>query len=736
MIEADPSLLHASLTDVGKVREVNEDAFGSDDVGHGRLFVVADGMGGHQSGDVASRLAVKSIIEGFRDSTAIDPSRRLLDALKSAHERIMARQGQRTGRDRMGTTAVALYISPDLAHYAWVGDSRIYLVREGQLSSITRDHTVGRELLERGVLGPDELVSHPDGHKLSRALGMERQWQPECAPAPLPLEAGDMFLLCTDGLYKFLPEGEVLSVLLAHDPEQAAGRLVELANERGGGDNITVQLVRVGTREAAVEAAAREGHIGSLTMELQALVSTEAEVEVVVPTAPSTAKLGPGEEVAAVQEPQAEVSQAEESRTEERPIEETQAEEPPTEEPEAEESPTEEPPAEEPQAEEPPAEEPQAEEPQAEEPPPEASPAGEPTVEEPQAEEPRSEASPPEGDHEPRTRRIGPGDTAESHPALPLPSPDGEDPVADEVTEDGETDEALEDPEPMGSDVEVEVLADDRPQAPPRAAALPAGPRKTVRSMQALPFDPEPEDAGDAAVEQPAATASGGVPTPRAVVAVDAAVASGDLAREEDLPHAEPRVARYAEPAHEGRVSKLLVATGVAIGLLFVVLLVSLIGVAFSVVFPRSPEDVPGFTSSTRPGDTTTSAARDSEMARAAASIRSIPELEQCDQQWSLLREHRDVLAGDAYTMRDIAGRVYRCYDHDALTAVEAFHDDPSDVNRKDARTKIGHARRFLEPGSRADDTLKFVAAAVAADLGPAEVEQRLAEVKGWEASL
>ena len=666
-------LLHAALTDVGRVREVNEDAFGSDEVGHGQLFVVADGMGGHQSGDVASRLAVKSIIEGFRDSTAIDPSRRLLDALRSAHERIMARQGQRTGRDRMGTTAVALYISPELAHYAWVGDSRIYLVREGQLSSITRDHTVGRELLERGVLGPEELVSHPDGHKLSRALGMERQWQPECGAAPLPLDSGDMFLLCSDGLYKSIPDGDVLSVLLGHEPEQAADRLVVLANERGGTDNITVQVVRVGSREAAVEAAAREGHIGSLTTELQALASVEiAEIEAVTPSRPSTHRLGPGGNAGDV---------------------------------------------------------------------------------------PGDEA-PTDGDVEPPTVRIGPGDTAESQPVVPIPPPDDFDAaedVTDDETAEGETDDELAetDVEPAVSDVEplssggeaaivAENLPDDRPQTSPpvvRAATLPSGPRSTVRSMQALPYPPEHDsssgDQDESSEETRVVSAAASVPTPRAIAVVQTPEATPAIS---EVRPAEGEPAGPVEPPDDEvprkrGMSKFVIVAGMAIGLLFILLVVSLIGVVASVMIPRGSRSQ-GFTDSPSSGGTPVVAVRDPDLAGAAASIRAIPEEQQCDQQWSLLREHHSVLAADPYTLRDISGRVYRCYDRQALDAVETFQRDGTDANRKVARTKIGHARRFLEPGSRADNALEAVAAGVAADLGPVELESRVAELDAWEESL
>lgn len=285
-------LRHAGLSDVGRVREVNEDAYAAEEVGSGQLFVVADGMGGHESGDVASRIAVQTTIESFRNGHAIDTSQRLVDALSAAHQSIVTRQGQRKGRERMGTTAVALHVVPGQAHYAWVGDSRIYLVRDGELSAITRDHTLGRELLERGYQDAEQVRVNPERDKLARALGMRDQWHPETAP-PLPLEPGDMFLMCTDGLYRRVTESDMVSVLLGQEPVEAAIQLVQMANDGGGEDNITVQVIHVDTREAAVEAAARGGHIGSLTTELLALTDTEDTEGIELPQAPATQQLGP-----------------------------------------------------------------------------------------------------------------------------------------------------------------------------------------------------------------------------------------------------------------------------------------------------------------------------------------------------------------------------------------------------------------------------------------------------------
>jgi len=287
-----PDLRHAGLSDVGRVRDVNEDACAAEELTGGHLFVVADGMGGHQSGDVASRIAVNTVVDAFRAGQAIDLSQRLVDALTTAHQSIVARQGQRRGRERMGTTAVALFVTPGQAYYAWVGDSRIYLVRDGELSAITRDHTLGRELLERGYQDVAQVQANPERDKLARALGMKDQWHPESSPSPLPLEPGDMFLLCSDGLYRKVPEGDILATLLGLEPVEAAIQLIQMANDGGGEDNITVQVVHVDTRDAAIEAAAQGGHVGSLTTELMAL-SEEDVGDLPERQVPATQQLGP-----------------------------------------------------------------------------------------------------------------------------------------------------------------------------------------------------------------------------------------------------------------------------------------------------------------------------------------------------------------------------------------------------------------------------------------------------------
>ena len=656
--EASSNMVHAAYSDTGRVREVNEDAYGSEEVGHGWLFVVADGMGGHQSGDVASRLAVKSILEAFRNSTAIDPSRRLLESLATAHERIMARQGGSTGRERMGTTVVALYVTPGVAHYAWVGDSRIYLVRDGQISAITRDHTVGRELVDRGMSTPAEVLENPDAHKLSRALGMDQQWEPECAPNPLPTEPGDMLLMCSDGLYRMVPEGDALSLLLANEPVEAAIRLVELANERGGKDNITVQVVHVGSREAAVEAAAREGYIGSLTTELQALVTSDT-----LEGPPVTEKLGPGDTI------------------ESRPVG---------------------------------AEGDATDLPDSVALRPEESAVG-------LAARLKASSDGEGASVDPPTEGIGSedGDAVGDASAPATARPTAEQAAEDEASEDEDPTERI-DPELAAAIVDA---ARTRSEPAERL-----GPGDTIRTrpvespaqqrvMAASP--PPPPRAAPRAASLPSGPTP---PPPQAAVSAPAPVV------------AEPvRVARI-EPSRKKGPNKIVLLAGAGIGLLFAVLLVALLVTAAGFLLPRGKSSRQDLASSPLVPAEAVVAARSPAVQLAASAIRSVPEVQHCDQQWSLLRESADVLSADPYTLQDVSGRVYRCFDAQALASVMALEAAPGTATRKAAATDIGHAKRFLQPPSRADATLKAVSSAVVADLGSEEVARRLAELDRWEA--
>jgi PPM family protein phosphatase len=244
MLEID----FAELSDVGRVRVGNEDYLGhvAPDTleqarSHGWLFAVADGVGGHEKGEVASRTAIETLVEGFREASRGEPLSGLLEKLvRRANTRILD-AGMNSG---MATTVVACALRYDRAVIAHVGDSRCYLVRGKDGTLLTRDHTIANEHARLGLLSSEEAAEAETRHILSRSLGSELSVSVEISERQvLP---GDVLLLCSDGLHGALSTEDITTVVSeTADVELAARRLVALANEKDGSDNITAQVVRV-----------------------------------------------------------------------------------------------------------------------------------------------------------------------------------------------------------------------------------------------------------------------------------------------------------------------------------------------------------------------------------------------------------------------------------------------------------------------------------------------------------
>jgi serine/threonine protein phosphatase PrpC len=243
----------AERTDVGLVRDHNEDYLGYASAAtpaqartHGWLFVLADGVGGQEKGEVASRTAVESMVEGFRKARDGEPHTALLPRLvQQANTQVFetAVTGGRTSAG-MASTIVACALRYDRVVVAHVGDSRCYLIRNGQAAQITRDHTVASEQVRMGLITAKEAGEGETNHILSRSLGTELIANVETNDHQV--FAGDVLLLCSDGLHGSV-EGSEMAALCGHgrDLQTAAEKLVALANDRGGGDNISVQLIRV-----------------------------------------------------------------------------------------------------------------------------------------------------------------------------------------------------------------------------------------------------------------------------------------------------------------------------------------------------------------------------------------------------------------------------------------------------------------------------------------------------------
>ena len=229
-------------TDTGRLRERNEDAY----LIREPLFAVADGMGGHRGGDVASALALE-VLQGGNDSGPDGTAERfasLVEEIKQANRRVLERGESDAQLRGMGTTLTAVLAEPERAHVAHVGDSRAYLFRDGALQQLTEDHTLVQRMVREGRLRPEEAESHPQRSIVTRALGVDDDL--EVDQLSLDLHSGDRLLLCTDGLTTMLSKDQIQEILESEaDPQRASDRLVEAANQAGGGDNITVIVLAI-----------------------------------------------------------------------------------------------------------------------------------------------------------------------------------------------------------------------------------------------------------------------------------------------------------------------------------------------------------------------------------------------------------------------------------------------------------------------------------------------------------
>jgi protein phosphatase len=257
----------AGLTDAGQVRPSNQDAYAV--VNDLQLWIVADGMGGHPGGDVASRSAVDALAASIRaearlrkkpEQGAIAPEQcetEFRGAIADSNQALRDLALQSPDLAGMGTTVVALRIACGQVAYATVahvGDSRAYLLRGRTLTPVTRDHSLVEDYVKVGLLSPDEALIHPLRHVLTRALGTDPQVEADICT--FELEPSDRFLLCSDGLTKMLDDAQILEVLLGADRSQelACRALIQAANDRGGVDNTTVVVVTPGIASSELAA--------------------------------------------------------------------------------------------------------------------------------------------------------------------------------------------------------------------------------------------------------------------------------------------------------------------------------------------------------------------------------------------------------------------------------------------------------------------------------------------------
>ena len=239
-------ITHGAATHSGQVRKENEDALLVED----RLYVVADGMGGHNAGEVASAMAIKSLqaaASGIVDEAALNT------ALDKANEAIYEESMTNHVHHGMGTTIAALVMLDDSVVVGNIGDARIYRWHEGNLSRITKDHSYVQELVDEGIISLEEARVHPRRNIVTRALGIDGEV--EASTSTLPVTVGARYVLCSDGLVDEVTDAEIAAILTRHsNAQQAADALVAAANAAGGRDNVTVIVVDVAASEGATEA--------------------------------------------------------------------------------------------------------------------------------------------------------------------------------------------------------------------------------------------------------------------------------------------------------------------------------------------------------------------------------------------------------------------------------------------------------------------------------------------------
>lgn len=236
----------AALTDVGRVRSENQDACAEiQSSGGSRLLVVADGMGGHQGGSIASRLAVEAMQDVVQRGD-LAGEELLEQALDEANARVHGAAVEDAALHGMGTTAVVVLLEErsDGAWIGHVGDSRIYRLRGGRFEQLTEDHSAVAELVRRGVISPEEAETHPRRNEILRSLGVEAEVQPTLAR--VDLRPGDQLLLCSDGLSGVMSDAEIAEVVANAPPAQAVRTLVDTVNARGAPDNVTVMIAAIG----------------------------------------------------------------------------------------------------------------------------------------------------------------------------------------------------------------------------------------------------------------------------------------------------------------------------------------------------------------------------------------------------------------------------------------------------------------------------------------------------------
>lgn len=235
-----------SITDIGQKRELNEDYVYISETSVGNLpnlFIVADGMGGHNAGDYASKYTVETIVQSIRKSVETDPQTLIEQAIKEANTYIRNQSLTNEHMSGMGTTVVVATCAQDELLAANIGDSRLYVIRDEEMVQITTDHSLVEEMIHMGGIDRKSARNHPDKNIITRAVGVKDQVQADFFT--VDIFQGDIILMCSDGLTNMLDDNEIRQIIRnGRDVVDKAGSLIQAANDHGGRDNIAVILVQ------------------------------------------------------------------------------------------------------------------------------------------------------------------------------------------------------------------------------------------------------------------------------------------------------------------------------------------------------------------------------------------------------------------------------------------------------------------------------------------------------------
>jgi protein phosphatase len=249
------TISYGSLSDIGRVRSDNQDCLGKFpegtdalSVAKGQLFVVADGMGGHAGGRLASDLAVQTLSSAYAGASTNSIRESLLQSFRKANEEILTYAQQHPQYAGMGTTCTAFVMQERRATIAHIGDTRIYRIMKTKIQQITDDHSKVAEMIRRNIISKEEAKHHPERSHLYRALGIRPSVDVDVIE-DVTVRPGMFFLMCTDGLYNHVEDDEMRRIVGTLGPADAVQELVNLANERGGLDNISVHVIRIDPAE-------------------------------------------------------------------------------------------------------------------------------------------------------------------------------------------------------------------------------------------------------------------------------------------------------------------------------------------------------------------------------------------------------------------------------------------------------------------------------------------------------